>query len=213
MNITKLGHCCLLIEHQDKRILTDPGNWTSEKTADVANIDIIIITHEHSDHYHIDSLKKLKENNPDAEIITNSAVADLMKDEGMEAQVIEGKMEDQVLDIDLKAIDCAHGFIHKDIELPQNTGYFIDETLFIPGDSLYNPEQWKIKVLAMPIGGPWMTIGESINYGLEVAADITFPVHDGMLAFPGPYKAVSEMLFQKHDLDFKYLQPGDSLTY
>ncbi|MEK6878040.1 MAG: MBL fold metallo-hydrolase [Nanoarchaeota archaeon] len=58
MNITKYGHCCLLIDINGVRILTDPGNYsTMQDTAE--NVDFILITHEHSDHLHIDSVKTI----------------------------------------------------------------------------------------------------------------------------------------------------------
>ena len=56
MKITKLGHCCLLIETKDKRILTDPGSYTVEAHSKLGNIDYILFTHEHQDHYHLESL-------------------------------------------------------------------------------------------------------------------------------------------------------------
>src|SRR4051812_27786091 len=57
MKIKKLGHCCLVIETKGIRIMTDPGNYSTLQ-ADEKNIDIILITHEHTDHLHIESLKK-----------------------------------------------------------------------------------------------------------------------------------------------------------
>ena len=58
MKIKKLGHCCLVIETNGKRIMTDPGSFTDKQTEE-QNIDLILITHEHSDHFHIESLKKV----------------------------------------------------------------------------------------------------------------------------------------------------------
>ena len=49
MNITKLGHCCLVLEIDGVRILTDPGNYTTAQDT-MTGIDIVLITHEHGDH-------------------------------------------------------------------------------------------------------------------------------------------------------------------
>lgn len=73
MKITKFGHCCLLIEENGVRILTDPGTYSTQQS-EVKNIDFVLITHEHSDHFHIDSLKALLKNNPQAKVITNKSV-------------------------------------------------------------------------------------------------------------------------------------------
>jgi len=48
MTLTKLGHCCLIIEDQGLRILTDPGEYTILQNQ-VKDIDLILITHEHAD--------------------------------------------------------------------------------------------------------------------------------------------------------------------
>ena len=56
MKLTKLGHCCLLIEINGIRFLTDPGNYTTAQN-EVKNLHCIVISHEHTDHLHIESLK------------------------------------------------------------------------------------------------------------------------------------------------------------
>lgn len=61
------------IEEGRLRILTDPGSYTTTQN-DVKNIDIILITHEHPDYFHLDSLKTVLINNPNATIITNKGV-------------------------------------------------------------------------------------------------------------------------------------------
>src|SRR3989344_5644853 len=50
------------IEENGVRILTDPGTYSTQQS-EVKNIDFVLITHEHADHFHIDSLKALLKNN------------------------------------------------------------------------------------------------------------------------------------------------------
>lgn len=52
MKITKFGHCCLLIEENGVRILTDPGTYSTQQS-EVKNIDFVLITHEHADHFQL----------------------------------------------------------------------------------------------------------------------------------------------------------------
>ncbi|HTL39782.1 MAG TPA: MBL fold metallo-hydrolase, partial [Methylomirabilota bacterium] len=82
MKITKFGHCCLLIEEAGVRILTDPGTFTSAQD-ELKNLDLVLITHEHQDHFHIDSVKKIVSNNPEATIITNAAVGKLLDEQNI----------------------------------------------------------------------------------------------------------------------------------
>jgi L-ascorbate metabolism protein UlaG (beta-lactamase superfamily) len=62
MKITKYGHCCLLVEDNGVVILTDPGNY-NELPVVIPTIDALLITHEHADHCHVESLKKIIEVN------------------------------------------------------------------------------------------------------------------------------------------------------
>lgn len=178
MNITKLGHCCLIIEDSGKKVLTDPGIYTTEQE-NVKNIDIILITHEHGDHLHIDSLKKVLTNNPGVKVVTNSAVGRILVKENINFEILE---HGQSLDFDKLHIE-GHGTKHAEIfeEYGQvlNTGFFFNNKLFYPGDALYNPGK-QVEVLAFPTPGSWANMKESINYVLEIKPKKGFPVHDGM---------------------------------
>jgi L-ascorbate metabolism protein UlaG (beta-lactamase superfamily) len=63
MKITKFGQCCLLIEVAGKRVLTDPGVFSTTQN-DLTNLDLILITHEHGDHLHSESLQAILEKKP-----------------------------------------------------------------------------------------------------------------------------------------------------
>lgn len=78
MKITKLGHCCLLVETKGKRILTDPGMYTVASHTALVDIDAIFYTHEHFDHFHLESLQELLQKNPSAQIFANTSVSDLL---------------------------------------------------------------------------------------------------------------------------------------
>lgn len=88
MKITKFGHCCLLIEENGVRILTDPGTYSTQQS-EVKNTDFVLITHEHADHFHIDSLKALLKNNPQAKVITNKSVCVLLEKENIAFSIVE----------------------------------------------------------------------------------------------------------------------------
>jgi L-ascorbate metabolism protein UlaG (beta-lactamase superfamily) len=60
MKITKFAQSNFLIETDGKRVLIDPGIFNREifgKTKDFFNdIDVIIVTHKHEDHFDVDSV-------------------------------------------------------------------------------------------------------------------------------------------------------------
>ena len=192
MKIKKIGHCCLVIETNGKRIMTDPGSFT-DKQNEEQNISLILITHEHGDHLHVDSLKKVLEKNPNATIITNDGVGKLLEEAGIKYQVLKDKTATDFEGIEIEAHDCKHEEIFQDFGQVLNTGFFIDKRLFYPGDSFYNPGKI-VEILALPVAGPWMRIKDAINYAIEVKPKICFPVHDGMMNSFGLSHKIPELV-------------------
>jgi len=140
MNITKLGHCCLVIEDKGVRILTDPGNYSTTQN-DIKEIDLVLITHEHQDHFHVDSLKQVMKNNPKAKIITNKGVAKFLDSEGIKYELLEHGQKKNFKEVSIEGFGDKHAEIYKSWLSVQNTGYFISERLFYPGDAFYNPKK------------------------------------------------------------------------
>lgn len=75
--VTVVSHATLLIEWDDFRLLTDPwldgpaflGGWTQyppprHEIADLPDVDAIWLTHEHSDHFHENTLSQLDSSTP-----------------------------------------------------------------------------------------------------------------------------------------------------
>lgn len=194
MKITKFGHCCLLIDDKGLRILTDPGAYTTAQN-DIKGIDVVLITHEHIDHFHIDSVKKILENNPDTKIITNSAVSTLLEKENIFGpQVVEDGQKFEYKNILFCGFGTEHEEIYKERGKVMNTGYMIAEKLYYPGDSFFIPDL-KVDVLAMPVGGGWLRIRDAINFALKIQPQVVFPVHDIM------YNEIGIAITKRHPKD------------
>ncbi len=210
MKITKYGHCCLLIEVKNARILTDPGSFTTTQN-DVTGIDIVLITHEHGDHLHVDSLKKVMQNNPQAKVITNTAVGTILDKEEIPHIVLDGRATLQQGEISLAAYDAKHEEIYENFGQVQNTGYFIDSKLFYPGDAFCRPGV-EVDILALPVAGPWCKIPDALRYALAVKPRIAFPVHDGVLkeeVAKGMHGIPSKILGDQ-GIEFVSMTPGDT---
>jgi len=205
MKVKKLGHCCFVIEDKGKRVMTDPGSWTVDEQNDEKNIDLILITHEHEDHIHIKSLKKIIENNPDVQIITNKGVGKLLDKEGIKYEILEPKKIKDFFGLEIESFDCKHEEIYEDIFLVENTAFFINGKLFYPGDSFYNPEK-SIEILALPVAGPWTNVKNAIDYALKINPKICFPVHDGMLKSFGVAHIIPSVVLEKFGIVFKNLE-------
>ena len=203
MRIKKLGHCCLVIEVDSKRIMTDPGSYTIEEQIKERDIDLILITHEHGDHLHIESLKKILINNPNVKIITNNGVGKLLEEAGIKYEVLENKISKKFFSVEFEAHDCKHEEIYKEYLQVQNTGYFINKRLFYPGDSFCNPGK-PVEIIALPVAGPWTKVKDFMRYVLDVKPKVCFPVHDGMLtSFVNNAYWVPKVILPKFNIIFK----------
>lgn len=202
MKIKKLGHCCLVIETNGKNIMTDPGFYTIEEQSNQIGIDLILITHEHTDHFHIESLKEIIKNNPNAKIITNEGVGKLLDEVEIKYEVLENKIATQILGVEVEAHDCKHEEIYKEFMQVQNTAYFIGERLFYPGDSFYNPGK-PVEILALPVAGVWVRGKDATKYALEINPKICFPVHDGMLNYFGGSHKIPDLFLTEAGIVFK----------
>ena len=198
MKITKLGHCCLLIEENGVRILTDPGIFTAGKYRELRNIDVVLFTHEHPDHYHLESLKEIVTANPKAVIICNPGVGALLSRESIVHTIVGDGESTEQKHVTVEGHGTTHGVLHPTLPPVANTGYFIGERFWYPGDSFTDPGR-RPEILALPVGGPWMKLSEAVEYALAQKPKLCFPVHDGLfndtfLSFGSVYKIPAAIL-------------------
>lgn len=213
MQITKLGHCCLLIEINGVRLLTDPGYFSVELHQQMKGLQAILITHEHADHFHLESLKVVLEHNPTARIITNGSVGKLLDGEGIEYEVVEDGGSATVEEVIIEGYGQEHALIYSGIPGVMNTGYFIAGQLFYPGDAFYDPGK-KVEILALPVLAPWLKLSEALDYAKKIKPRHCFPVHDGFLnADSGKvFHMLPEKVLTAEGINFHSLWKGDVLT-
>lgn len=208
MKIKKLGHCCFVLEVNGKRIMTDPsnsdygGDSVSEK-----DISLILITHEHSDHLHIDTLKEILKNNPNAKVISNTSVGKLLTEAGIEFTKVEDGESYDFYGTSIKGFGDKHAQIYEDYGQVQNTGYMVNSFCY-PGDSFSSPKT-EVDILALPVLGPWMKMKDAIDYAKEINPRVCFPVHDGTLKpFATFVYGIPNHFLSKVGILFKKLEIG-----
>ena len=213
MKIHKIGHCCLHVQLKNLSILTDPGAFSTDQDK-IKEIDIILITHEHADHLHVDSLKNVLVNNPNAKIITNSGVGKVLDGEGITYELLDGTDTTEVNGVLFEAFDAKHEEIYEELGQVQNTGYFIANKLFYPGDSFKNPDK-EVDILALPVAGPWCKIGDAVRYALEIKPKKAFPVHEGMIKedIQAAFHKIPEIVLAENGIGFVSMVPGDTKEF
>jgi L-ascorbate metabolism protein UlaG (beta-lactamase superfamily) len=210
MKITKLWHCCLLIETKGKRLLTDPGCFTIEAHSNLENINAILFTHEHADHFHLESLKTLLEKNPDAVVFANTSVAELLTKESISHTIIHDGETVNFEGIILTGYGMYHAEIHSSLPFSSNTGYMVEDRFFYPWDAYTDPG-CPVEILALPVSGPWVKIWEAIDYALRLKPKIAFPIHDHF-RFWGSHIAPSKIL-PEHGIEFVPMLEGESREF
>lgn len=206
MNITKFGHCCLLIETGGVRILTDPGVYSSGQNS-LTGIDAILITHDHSDHLDVDSLKAVLGNNPKAVIYTNNEVAKKLDENNVVYKTLLDGEKTAIRGMVIEGIGALHEFMYPTIPQSTNTGYLIAEKLFYPGDSFTSPKR-HIEILALPVAGPWLKLSEAIDYAAALKPRVCFPVHDGILKKVGSTNVIPSKVLAPLGIKFVVLDEG-----
>jgi L-ascorbate metabolism protein UlaG (beta-lactamase superfamily) len=182
MRITKLGHCCLVLDLPGVKLLTDPASFTATQN-DITGLDAVLITHEHEDHLHIDSLKAVLAKNPTALVIGNKAVAKIVGEKIADTvvTVVGDGQSTMVKDVLIEGFGTEHALVYPpNLGLVENTGFFVANQFYFPGDNFHNPGK-KIDILALPVAGPWMKIADALDFAKAVKARTAFGVHDGMI--------------------------------
>jgi len=180
MKITKYGHCCLLVEEGGIKILTDPGSFSKGHT-ELTGIDVLLITHEHEDHFHADAVEEILKNNPNIVVITNNGVGKQLDAKGIKYQVVGDGQSAEVKGVKITGHGTRHAEIWKEMGQVENTGYIIAEKFYLPGDSFHNPGV-AVEILALPTAGPWLNFPDAIKFAIEMKPKVAFPVHDEILA-------------------------------
>ena len=182
MRITKLEHATLVVEEGGHRLVIDPGGLTNPILG-LEGVQVIVITHEHADHWTADQLRRILEINRNVVVFGPEGVAKAV--EGVDVVAVHAGETHDYGDFVLKFFGGRHAVIHPSIPVVDNVGVLVNNRLYYPGDSFTIPEDVVVETLAAPAGAPWMKISEAMDYVTAVAPKRAFPTHDGVLSAAG----------------------------
>ncbi len=174
VEITHIHHSAVKIKTQDLVIYIDPYEVSDEQA------DLILITHDHFDHFDTGSILKLQK--PSTKIIA--------------PEILKGKIAG-----DLKTLKPGDTFEalglkittipSYNLTLPNHTkkkGYFgyaldvVGKRIYVPGDTDKTPEMTALKdidLAFLPIAGPMMNEEEAASAVKEFQPKIVVPYHYG----------------------------------
>jgi L-ascorbate metabolism protein UlaG (beta-lactamase superfamily) len=181
MDVTHFGHACILVQTENTRLLLDPGTLSSDFDG-LDELDAVLISHQHPDHVDLARLPALLAANPRARLVSDAATADQLRAAGLPVEVTGPGTRLVIGGAIVDVVGGAHAIVHADIPGCQNNGVVIDDGAFYhPGDSYAVPEQ-SIDVLALPVSGPWLKVGEAIDFFRAVAPRVGVPIHEAALS-------------------------------
>jgi L-ascorbate metabolism protein UlaG (beta-lactamase superfamily) len=180
VKLTKKQHACVRLDKDGGSLVIDPGVFTDDDAA--IGADVILVTHEHADHFEESRLRAALEANPAAELWTLAAVADLL------SAAFPGRVHTvghgdtfTAAGFDIQVHGELHAVIHPDLPRITNVGFLVDGSVFHPGDALTVPGH-PVDTLLVPVMAPWNKMSEVIDYVREVKPSRTLDVHDALLA-------------------------------
>ncbi|MFD9223379.1 MBL fold metallo-hydrolase [Streptomyces sp. NPDC060064] len=179
MRLTKKTHACIRLEKDGQTLVIDPGTFSEQDAA--IGADVILVTHEHLDHFNEDRLRAALEANPAAGIWTLRSVAEKI------SAAFPGRVHTvghgdtfSAAGFDVQVHGELHAVIHPDIPRITNVGFLVDGSVFHPGDALTVPDH-PVETLMIPVQAPWNKISEVIDYVREVKPQRAIDIHDALL--------------------------------
>lgn len=182
VNIRWLGHAGFLLEGDGKKIYIDPYDL-GEEPAFEDKADILLITHEHSDHCSPDDIRKVRRSDSTTLIPENLS----LQFKGDARRIGEGDVLADGLEIKGIRIEVVPAY---NIDKPYHphgfgVGYIVELggiRIYHAGDCDFFPEMKDIRadVALLPIGGTYtMDEEEAANVAAAISPKDVIPMHYG----------------------------------
>ena len=205
MKITRYFQSCLLIQEGNARILIDPTPHDADAIYKLGQLDAVLYTHEHPDHFDAEMAQTFVEQGI-APVYANASTANLIN---ASKTVVTDGQEFNINGVKIKAIELPHCLMTTGKPGPQNTGYLLNNTFFHPGDGV-ELTGLKVDNLVLPIIGPDISLKDSFEFAKQLSAKNTIPVHYDFLGLK-PEVAESFAVANKMPFKMHVLKAGQSV--
>lgn len=185
------------------------------------DIDVLIISHEHNDHFDVDAIQELVK--PKTEVYTNCVVADAMEQMGFDQKRLHRMERGTPIELPecrLLPVDCDHGEL-----APEALGFLLDFgflRIYYAGDTAWTPQRLQVplkiqpEAAILPINGAYGNLDAkaAAAYAKELKCGVcipchfwTFPLHRGE-----PQEMINLMEKEVPDCRLVMLCQGESCT-
>ena len=210
MRVTKHEHAALTIRDSGSTLIVDPGSFTTPLD-ELGDVVAVVITHQHADHWTPEHLDRIFRYAPGVPIYGPRGVAGAAA--GYEVTVVEPGDTVELEPFTLRFFGGTHAVIHESIPVVDNVGVLVNGDFYYPGDSYAVPKGVSVKLLAAPVGAPWLKIGEAMDFVLAVKPRQAFATHDMTLSVIGRDMGRGRLRWatEQNGGDFFDLDPDQSL--
>ncbi len=191
--------------------------------ADDINFDVLLISHEHGDHFDVDAIEAMMANGR-TQVYTNAPVAAEMEKMGLDmARVHVMRKGERILldEFSILPVDCDHGEL-----APEALGFVLDfgfTRVYYAGDTaptwdrLRAPREIRPEIAILPINGAFGNLDglQAAEYAGMLGCKIcvpchfwTFPLHHG-----DPQQIIDALPKSAPDCELRLLRQGEGFVY
>ncbi len=181
MRLTKYAHACVTLDNGGEYLLIDPGTLTPEAADLVAGTTVVLITHEHFDHFDEQMLESALSSRPELRVFGPAAVVQRWAGRPGQVQAVKAGDTFEAAGMDVAVFGELHALIHPDIAQVANVGYLIDGLVYHPGDAYHVPGA-PVDTLLLPTSGPWTKLADAVELVREVEPRQVIQIHELMLS-------------------------------
>ena len=157
MNLTKYEQSGFILEtNKGFRLAFDIGRFTPIEKLEGVNVDAMLVSHIHGDHFSLDHIKKLSPK----KLCLNNECFETLGEETLPFEIVEVKVGDKISieDIIVEFFNVDHG-PNVSAPLKENFGFLItadDKTIYFAGDIFYESgidvSNLEVDIVLLPVG-------------------------------------------------------------
>jgi L-ascorbate metabolism protein UlaG (beta-lactamase superfamily) len=181
LNINFYGHASLMLDYNGLYIYVDPVTQYA-KYESLPKADIILVTHEHGDHFDISAIEKITKDG--TAVITNQNCANQLK----KATAMKNGQDIQVKNIKIEAVPAYNTTKEREQFHPKgrDNGFIVtlgSARVYIAGDTEDIPEMANIKnidIAFLPANQPYTMTESQIDHAAQlIKPKVLYPYHLG----------------------------------